>query len=246
MHMGRKTTNRHYIDKNVLIPAYNLALRYAERKLKRYIDTGLTSVIDASDVTNEAVKKTLSGERPWNPERCPDLQSHLVACIQSIISHTYMSSDFHKIDRAVNNEKVIADLVNDSLNHEEQFEFNSKAQFLLNYIACLKEDLSSTAEVMLRGGIYNPSEIASTLDLTASEVNSKRRSIRRLTEGRHLLLYYISQNRPDLNSIANAVLINKIVDVETISQQLGLPVGRAKQLRDDLNVLVCDFYRGLI
>lgn len=234
------------ISDEVLALAYDKALLYAHRKLRAFHNSGLLSKLDAYDVTNDAVVKTLAGDRPWNREKSDDLFVHLAGCISSIISNAYTSADFQQVERRENSEEVIAESNINERSIESIQEFESKITFLLDYIVSLRDDVEPVAKMMFKDGITEPSEIAQELGMRVSEVNSKKLAIRRMMLRTDFLLHYISNNRLDLISISLAIYKNKIVDAEGLSETLQISKHDARIQRTELNSIVRDIYRGII
>lgn len=244
--MAMKTRDVQGIDSAILVSAYNKALLYAERKLVGFHASGLLSKITPEDITNEAVVKTLNGKRPWKPSQCPDLFVHLAGCIRSDISNTYTSGDFLLVERSEAGHTFVSSAFSEESSMENTLELKSKIAFLMDYLVAYKTDLQQVADIVLRQGITEPSTIATTLDISVSEANSKKLAIKRLFKRTDFILYYISKNRPDLNAIAVAVYTDKAASNQEISLLLGLPVEQVKVLKDDLMKVVQDIYRGHI
>lgn len=234
------------IDPGVLRLAYKQGLLYAVKKLRGFHDSGLVGQIDAYDVTNEAVAKTLSGDRPWNPEKNPDLFVHLAGCISSIISNAYKSSNNQLVERSKNSESIIANSSENSLAIDEEIELQSKIEFIFDYLVKKREDIKHVAAIILRDRITEPRDIAQTLNMTVAEVNTKKLAIRRIMEHTDFLLHYISANREDLLSIASAVYKEKINDTKALSQALNMSTGEARKKKDELDALANDIYRGIM
>lgn len=230
----------------VLELAYPKALIYAHRKLSRFKKSGLLSKIDALDVTNDAVVKTLSGQRPWNRKKNTDLFVHLAGCISSIINNAYTSSDFQLVERNASSEVLIAEININEDRADAILEFESKITFLLDYLVSLRNDVEPVAKMMFKDGVTEPSSIAQELDIPVSEVNAKKTTIKRMLKRTDFLLHYISSNRQDLISIALAIYRDQIVDAKNLSQKLKISTSDARKRRNELYNIVQDIYRGVI
>lgn len=234
------------VDSEVLELAYKKALLYAARKLSSYHKSGLLSRLDAYDVTNEAVEKTLSGVRPWNRAKNPDLFVHLAGCISSMINNAYTSADFQLVERSEHSESIIE--IENKTFHEanEVLEFQSKIEFLLDYLVTLRKDIKHVATVMIKDGVTEPKEIAKELNMTIAEVNAKKLAIKRMLLRTDFLLHYITCNREDLVSLALAIYRDKISDAETLSKTLKISTCDVRKKRSELYNIVEDIYRGVI
>lgn len=241
-----KTNSTLGIEQSVFISAYRKALLYSDRKLSNFRNSGLVSKITPEDVANEAVAKTLSGKRPWNKEKCPDLFVHLAGCIRSEISNIYNSNDFKEVDRAIEGNEVIVSTKSNEPNAADIIEEESRITFIIEYVASFKEDLIQVAELVLRHQVNEPQDIAETLNITVKEVNTKKLALRRLMEHEKFLLYVIEKNRPDLTPLAELVLTKKAASDKEISVKLGIPLKKVKLLKDELERVVKDIYRGNI
>lgn len=237
----------HKIQDEVLELAYKKALIYAHRKLSSFYKSGLQIKVDALDVTNEAVSKTLSGTRPWNREKVPDLFVHLAGCIRSIIHNAYTATDFQLVERDSSGAEL-SELhtykVDASTDADAALEFESKVEFLIDYLVSLKDDVEPVANMMFKSGITEPSDIAEELGLTVAEVNSKKLAIKRMMTRTEFLLHYISKNRKDLIDIAQTIYRDNIVDSKDISKTLGISTIVAKAQKSQLYSIVNDIYRG--
>lgn len=234
------------IPEEVLELAYKKALFYADRKLRAFHNSGLLSKLDAYDVTNDAIVKTLAGERPWNSEKNNDLFVHLAGCISSLINNAYTSADFQQTERNENSEEAIATSSTSERSIESVREFESKISFLLDYIVSLREDVEPVAKMMLKDGVTEPSDIAQELGMTVAEVNSKKLAIKRMMLRTDFLLHYISSNRLDLIPISLAIYKDKIVDAKGLSEALQTSKNDARNQRTELYSIVQDIYRGII
>ena len=193
------------IDNKSLISAYEKSLIYAHRKLRKFGASGLLSKLTPEDVANDAVAKTLSGERPWNEEKYPDLFTHLAQCISSDIYNAYTSSDFNKVNRGIGSNEIISTAISSEANPEESLNLESKVEFIIDYLVATKKELKQVAEIVLREGVSEPKDIAEMLNISVSEVNSKKLALKRLMKRESLILHYIIKNRTDLVAIATAM-----------------------------------------
>ena len=234
------------IEKELLESAYKKALLYSERKLSRFHASGLLSKVSPEDVANDAVLKTLSGKRPWNSERTPDLFHHLAGCIRSEISNIYSSADFQVVERGVSGTEAITAATSNELSPADALEFESKVAFLLDYLVSLRKDIEPIATLMIKHGVTEPKDIASHLGMSLSEVNSKKLAIKRMMLRGDFILHYISSNREDLLPIALAVYKDKIVDAEDLSNILGVSVSEARRQSSKLYSVVDGINNGVI
>ena len=234
------------IDQGTLISAYEKSLIYANRKLSKFGESGLLSKLTPEDVANDAVTKTLSGERPWNKEKNPDLFKHLAQCISSDIYNAYTSSDFSKVNRGIGSNDIISTAISSEANPEDSLNLESKVTFIIDYLVATKKELKQVAEIVLREGVSEPKDIAEMLNISVSEVNSKKLALKRLMKRESLILHYILKNRTDLVAIATAMYTDKLTNTKDISNQLDLPFEKVQFLKIELENVVNDIYSGRI
>ena len=170
---------------------------YSRMKVSRYNkNTILYFTMTGEDIAHEAIKKTLSGKRPWNEKKCPELLHHLMGCAKSIISNHANSKETNTIKRETdflslkkNEKQPILDLSqinSNGLNYEKpsdqenQQSALSEFKKIINYLSNNRKDLIRFAEEILINGRSKPKELASYFGITVKEVNVKKTALKRI------------------------------------------------------------------
>lgn len=243
--MGSNQNAPPNIDQQDLKLAYKKALLFAIKKLNKFQNSGIACKIEPLDLVNEACEKTWSGQREWNQESTPDLFVHLAGCMNSILSNIYTSSDFKLIERSESGETSLMNKAS-NCNLENSLEFDSKVSFIIDYVAAAKKDIQTITELMLRDGITEPKEIASALGISTSEVNTQKVALKRVMQRISFKLHYIARNRKDLIEISRAIYIQKVTDIEELSQILKIPPNEVTQKQHELEFVLEEIDRGVI
>lgn len=228
-----------------ILEAYPRALLFAHRKLAKYANTGLPARASPQDITHEAVIKVLTGVRPWNQEKTPDLFVHLAGCINSILNNHYTSADFSLTDGS-DPEPRLLNTIACEYSLEDSMEFESKVAFVIDYLASIRDDLKQTAELMLKDGVTEPKEIALILGMTVKDVNTKKLAIKRIMQRADFLLHHIENNRRDLIAIATAIYKHKITSAHKLSTILNMPAADVRKQRRELYCVIEEIHRGSI
>ena len=221
------------------------ALKYADKKVSKFNNSGFVTHIDAEDLAQTAILKTWSGKRPWDQQKTPDLFVHLAGCIKSEISNIYQSSDNKMTDRRSSADDALRRFVSRD-NPEELAELANKIEFLIDYVAEEKEHLVNIVKMIEKEGIDKPKELSQALGLSVKEVNTHKVALRRLFTRSNFLIRYIARNRKELLQVAKAILEEKIEDENILSKKLGLDVERTKILKSEVVNLVEDLRIGEI
>lgn len=232
------------ISNEILVPAYNKTILYAERKMAAFKNSGMTSKTSPQDLAHEAVMLTLDGTRTWNKNKTPDLFVHLAGSVRSLISNMYTGSDFEINDRKLDGHEIITATSASENTPEEVLDFESKVSFIIAYIVATNQELKTVAEIIYRDGIHKPQDIAGHLGINVSEVNSKKSALKKLMRHTDFIIYYISKNHKNLAEITAITYIHNVTDNKAISQQLKLPIDRVRLLRTQLDNVVNDIHGG--
>lgn len=233
------------IEPKVLKKAYKQALVFAAVRLRKYGNSYMNAKLEPMDVANEAVAKVLNGDRPWDPQKTPDLFFHLAGCIKGIISNQYTSSDSKLVERSVEG----LDLIDKQACHcdnQDLIELDSAVNFVIEYIAEARENLLQVTELMLREGVTEPKDLAVKLNITVKEVNTQKFALKRIMKRSNFILHYISRNRQDLIAIARTIYLDKVICDEEISKKLNIPMSSVRQQRQTLDEIVKGVRRGII
>jgi len=142
------------------------------------------------DIAHEAIEKTLSGERNWNPEKNPDILSFLKSVVDSLISHLVKSPNHKRLQPLPEDEdgNIREDIIqewnpNISLNPEEQVlekEREDRIVGLMFELADRDPDLKLIIDAMMEG-YTKAKEIAESKNMDIKNVYNlikkfKRRS----------------------------------------------------------------------
>lgn len=153
-------------------------LKFAESKLAQYSSTNRNIAMSAEDLVQQAIVATLSEDRPWREERCPELFAHLAGCIKSIL---YNQSN-HK---AANN--LSFDLLYENtyfqdqkLSIEDYLAVQNGINKCLDLIKTYAPELLPHAVERLKRGVLDRSELAKYLNISLNEVDNQQAKMKRL------------------------------------------------------------------
>ena len=96
-------------------------LIYTYKKLKR-IAKNVIGNMEAEDFVQQAILQVLNGDRPWNPEKCPELFMHLAGCIKSIISNESQRKEHVVIIASEDDTTPLDSITSTVSNPEEEYE----------------------------------------------------------------------------------------------------------------------------
>jgi len=152
----------------------------------------------SEDIAHDAIAKTLSNERPWNSDKCPNLFAHLAGCAKSIISNQLNLKEAKTLEiqddldrfyekssssqSIVDTESMLAHRENrsSSFTPEEIQAAISQFEFLMEYLLENRDDLIEIAKAMLVDEISKPQDLASHLGINVSKVNAKKVALKRI------------------------------------------------------------------
>lgn len=149
---------------------------FTERKMYHFRGTRIYSLADYEDIANEAVIKTLSNERPWNKDKCPDLFAHLAGCSKSMIFNLKESQQIIKHDTW----DVGLHIDNKEVSQEEMADSIQKIEHFIQYVSENRKDLLRLTEAMLKKEIIKPQELSAHLGISVKEVNVMKVALKRL------------------------------------------------------------------
>lgn len=183
-----------HLTKDVIWQLYT----YTERKMNKLKGSVIFSRLTAEDIAHDAIAKTLSNERPWNSEKCPDLFVHLAGSAKSIISNQRNLKEVKSLEtkddldclyKKVGNSQTIVE-TDSMLAHranrnafstpEEIQSADSSLNFLLKNIKKHRPDLIPIAEAMLVHEVSKPQDLAPYLGISVSEVNTQKLALKRI------------------------------------------------------------------
>lgn len=171
---------------------------YTNRKMKKARGSLVSSRYTSREIAHDAIMKTLSDDRPWNSEKCPDLFVHLAGCAKSIMSnHNNLqepkNTDLQEnLDCHYEKQKEFQSIIEPdsmqflranrsaSFTPEEIQSALSDFKYLMEYLTNNRDDLISLAEAMLVHEISKPQELAHHLGINVSKVNAKKVALKRI------------------------------------------------------------------
>jgi hypothetical protein len=129
------------------------------------------------DIVHDAIMKTISGQRAWNPEIT--LSVHLAGVISSEINHLAMTAENRKSLEAAD-DKIV--LFPDTREDPETVAIRqSQEQHFFTYLGKKKPALRQLAELILQSR-EGTSGLKKKLNLDDRELSSLKRALRRATE----------------------------------------------------------------
>lgn len=188
-------TNDHLTDE-VILKLYG----YTERKLNRLKGAAIHSRMTARDIAHDAITKTMSNEREWNPDKCPELFVHLAGCAKSIIFNNNNLMEAKKIktqdnldcyyEKRKDNQSIVPPESMHSHQANRGISFTpeeiqlalSDLEFLMDYLSENRNDLLDIAKAMLINEISKPKDLALHLDIGVHNVNTKKLALKRIVK----------------------------------------------------------------
>jgi hypothetical protein len=138
--------------------------------------------IEAQDVVNEAIAKTIAGIRPWRPETC-SLFQHLRGVIAQEISHAATSSENRLTlacrSRVGSDDSWPPDMEDDTPDQETFALWRSEQRRLLDHLRSVDPTVGRMAELMLCHDVCGTRELCVALAATPSEVANLRKRMKR-------------------------------------------------------------------
>lgn len=142
----------------------------------------LPRVAEAKDLVQQAVAKTIGGERRWTPESCTLFQ-HLAGVIKSDISHATGSSEARLMvsdPGPANGESVWPpDVADESPNQEQLEEWRSEERRLLDFLGCQDAKLERMARFVHLDDVRETGDLCRLLELSPAEIANLRKRLKR-------------------------------------------------------------------
>jgi DNA-directed RNA polymerase specialized sigma24 family protein len=143
---------------------------------------GSPGPIEALDVVNEAIAKTIAGVRPWRREAC-SLFQHLAGVVVQEISHAANSSE-NRLTRAQRGAAESAvdwppEIADDAPDQEAVALWRSEQRRLLDFLEGIDPRLARMAELQLSRDVCETRELCVALAATPSEVANLRKRMKR-------------------------------------------------------------------
>ncbi len=146
----------------------------------------------AEDYVHDAIAKTISGIRIWNPENCTLFQ-HLAGVVVSDIGHAA---------RSVENRATVAppanppgdrwppDTADDAPDQERAAAWRAEQRRLLDHLAAVDADLAAMAELMLVQDMQETEALSAALGVAPAEIANRRKRLKRQVQA------YLAGDRP--------------------------------------------------
>lgn len=136
---------------------------------------------EAEDYVNDAISKTLSGVRTWNPGNCTLFQ-HLAGVIVSDVSHAATSVE-NRTTMAPSgdppSDRWPPDPADDSPDQEQAAEWKSEQRRLLRHLDGIDPELAVMAGLMLIHDMQESEGLAEAMDVPVSEIANRRKRLKR-------------------------------------------------------------------
>ncbi len=178
--------------------------RYAMWRSRRYTwQSGDSSILPGGktpeDIACDAIHKVWQGTRTWDPEKYPNLLTHLMWIVNSDLEHLYSSME-HKIVRRVQkpgDEQTITNINDDPMTTQVFVEIQNPEEELISreqqiveqrvknalYKLVKGEDDLEMLLLCIEEGIDKPEVIAVQMGWEVSKVNNlKKKLLRRTTK----------------------------------------------------------------
>lgn len=168
------------------------ALRYAWRSgTPDLLPEGKTP----ADVASEAIEKVWQGVRNWDPDKYPNLLTHLKWIVKSDIDHLFSSKEHQSTQRMMewNGGQVRADssgtglqsarvrTPEEELIRKEEESFEEKVKDALYVLVKGNEDLEMVL-LCIEEGMDKPAAIATEMGWDVSKVNNLKKRLRRIAD----------------------------------------------------------------
>lgn len=148
---------------------------FTRRKMLHLRGTRLYSIMDYEDITNEAITKTLSGDRAWNQKKYP-LFVHLAGCAKGIISNLSKKADIVQCDSS--SEMDLEE--HKDLTPEDIHLILTELDEFVEYVEKNRKDLVKLAKAILVKEISKPKELSKHLGISVRKVNSGKVALKRI------------------------------------------------------------------
>lgn len=136
---------------------------------------------EAEDYVNDAISKTISGVRAWNPGNCTLFQ-HLAGVIVSDVSHAATSTENRTTMAAPRDppgDRWPPDPADDSPDQEQAAEWKSEQRRLLKHLDEVDPELAVMAGLMLVHDMQESDALAEAMDVSAAEIANRRKRLKR-------------------------------------------------------------------
>ncbi|WP_376957517.1 hypothetical protein ABNQ39_10465 [Azospirillum sp. A26] len=132
------------------------------------------------DFVSDAIIKTISGQRCWDPNKC-DLLQHIIGVVSSEISHAAISAE--NISTVPTDDDNVINITNgEEPNPEQIFIYNSEKKSLLSYLEKIDPVLRSAAELLLEEQAIGNIDLAHQMGFTVKDVENLKKRLKRAVE----------------------------------------------------------------
>jgi hypothetical protein len=136
---------------------------------------------EAEDYVNDAISKTISGVRVWNPGNCTLFQ-HLAGVVVSDISHAAESMENRTTvapPKDPPGEGWPPDPADESPDPEREMEWRSERNRLVGWLGASDPDLAAMAELMLIRDLQDTESLSRELGVPGTEIANRRKRLKR-------------------------------------------------------------------
>lgn len=136
---------------------------------------------EAEDYVNDAIAKTISGVRVWNPENCTLFQ-HLAGVVVSDIGHAATSVENRTSAAPPDDppgDRWPPDTADDAPDQERATEWKSEQRRLLQHLDRIDPDLAIMAGLMLLHDMQETEALARAMKVEPSEIANRRKRLKR-------------------------------------------------------------------
>ena len=151
---------------------------FARKKSQKFQDSALGAVFSPEDLVHEAIQVTLDKRRRWDYEKCPEIFVHLAGCIKSIVSNSYVKSEFSlRSDSEVDLDSFAGKVPSP----EERLNSQQKRKDLLNFIKETSPSLLPIATAIINNDTVDRKELSEYLDVDVSMIDNSKKKLKRLS-----------------------------------------------------------------
>ena len=136
---------------------------------------------EAEDYVNDAIAKTMSGLRVWQPANCTLFQ-HLAGVVVSDIGHAARSMENrHTVapPKDPPGDRWPPDTADDAPNPERAAAWRAEQRRLLDHLRGIDPDLAAMAELMLTRDMQESDGLAAALGVPETEIANRRKRLKR-------------------------------------------------------------------
>lgn len=132
----------------------------------------------AEDITSDAICKTLTGVRQWDPEKTPCPIDHLCSTVKSLVSAAAKKAC--RSPRVDSLESLLRDEISDF--RQSPHTIAEGEEFFYGLLEEVGDDEVCARMLDLFEKGYKPGEVAEELNLTSQEVQAAQKRLRRMTK----------------------------------------------------------------